>query len=302
MRFDTRGEGASIMRPERKDSSPRVLVGIRPCDARALSVLDRVFDRGTPDGDPYWRNHRDRTLLVGLACAEPCSTCFCASAQCGPHHQEGLDLLLVDLGERYIVHVLSEKGSSIAAQLPDASKNELRQAAEQRARAEERATAECAVEEVSCRELDELYELGVWDRLAETCLNCGACTFVCPTCHCFDIQDETKGSKGRRVRNWDTCMNPLFTRHASGHNPRGGRKARVRQRFLHKLSYMPSKLGGAAGCVGCGRCITACPVNIDIREVMQEMAGSGGRTAEARDGEHPNTTETKEVTCHDENA
>jgi sulfhydrogenase subunit beta (sulfur reductase) len=164
MRFETRGEGASIMRPAKQDSSPRVLVGIRPCDARALSVLDQVFGRGTPEEDPYWRNHRDRTLLVGLACAEPCSTCFCTAAQCGPHHEEGLDLLLVDLGERYLIQVLTEKGNSLVEQLSKASKSDLRQAAEQRDRAEQRATAGCTVEEVSCRELPELYELGLWDH------------------------------------------------------------------------------------------------------------------------------------------
>jgi sulfhydrogenase subunit beta (sulfur reductase) len=283
LRFSARGE-KGIMQEAEQDDAPRVLINVRPCDARALMVLDRVFGRDEPDGDPYWRAKRDRTLLVGLACADPCSTCFCTSTQCGPHHEEGLDLLLVDLEERFLVRVLTEKGAELAASLPTAGPAELEKALEQRARAEERVASQSKSdgERVPQRELSALFELGLWERLAETCLNCGACTFVCPTCHCFDIQDETKGAKGRRVRNWDTCMSPLFTRHASGHNPRSSKTARVRQRFLHKFSYMPGKLSGALGCVGCGRCITACPVNIDIREVMEEMAEIRNSNSEAR--------------------
>jgi sulfhydrogenase subunit beta (sulfur reductase) len=284
LRFSPRGEKAGLMQEPEQELSPRVLFNVRPCDARALLVLDRVFGRDEPDGDPYWRARRERTLLVGLACAAPCATCFCTATQCGPHHEEGLDLLLVDLEDRFLVRVLTEKGVELAASLPTAGPAELEKALEQRTHAEECVASQSKSdgERVPQRELSALFELGIWKRLAETCLNCGACTFVCPTCHCFDIQDETKGAKGRRVRNWDTCMSPLFTRHASGHNPRGSKTARLRQRFLHKFSYMPTKLSGALGCVGCGRCITACPVNIDIREVIEEMAEVRNSNSEAR--------------------
>ena len=262
------------------DRSRRVLLNVRPCDARALAVLDRVFRRREPDGDPYWRDKRDRTILLGLACAEPSSTCFCTGAQCGPHHEEGLDLLFVDLEDRFLVRVLTAQGMELAGSLPDAGPADLKQARQQKGQAEGQIASASAPEMLSRCDLPTLFGLELWERLAETCLNCGACTFVCPTCHCFDIQDETKGQRGRRVRNWDTCMSPLFTRHASGHNPRGAKAARVRQRFLHKFSYMPSKLSGTLGCVGCGRCIIACPVNIDVREVIQEMAEGQGKLGE----------------------
>jgi formate hydrogenlyase subunit 6/NADH:ubiquinone oxidoreductase subunit I len=127
------------------------------------------------------------------------------------------------------------------------------------------------MDQVLSRDLMELYEAGHWSRVQESCLNCGTCTYCCPTCHCFDIQDETQGEAGRRVRNWDTCMSWLFTMHGTGHNPRGSKLDRVRQRFMHKFKYIPAKRGGEIGCVGCGRCVQLCPVNIDVRRVVNDM-------------------------------
>jgi ferredoxin len=116
-----------------------------------------------------------------------------------------------------------------------------------------------------------LYEADFWDDIAFSCINCGTCTYLCPTCWCFDIQDEVHGKHGIRERNWDSCMFPLFTLHGSGHNPRGQKVQRVRQRFMHKLKYYVDKYGDGIQCVGCGRCIQYCPVNIDIRKVCQLM-------------------------------
>jgi sulfhydrogenase subunit beta (sulfur reductase) len=107
--------------------------------------------------------------------------------------------------------------------------------------------------------------------VAFACINCGTCTFLCPTCWCFDIQDEVHRSDGDRIRNWDSCMFPLFTLHASGHNPRSEKVQRVRQRFMHKLKYYVDKYDNGVACVGCGRCVKHCPVNIDIREVFKLM-------------------------------
>ena len=116
----------------------------------------------------------------------------------------------------------------------------------------------------------EVFDHPIWKEVAERCLACGACTYLCPTCHCFDIQDEVMKSSGQRVRNWDSCMFPLFTLHGSGHNPRTRQGERWRQRLQHKFNYYVENFGCTA-CVGCGRCIVNCPVNIDIREVLERV-------------------------------
>ena len=273
MRFhnDPQAEDGMIMQAEPELSGKRALVGIRPCDAKAFGVLDMIFCQDEMTNDVYWRDKREKTLLVGLACNDPCPTCFCSSVNCGPHHQEGLDLLLVDLGDRLLVKEVSERGAQAAADLPPAQEADSGRAAELKQAAEEAMGQAVALDNIQSRDVLELFELPMWDRLHEACINCGTCTFCCPTCHCFDIQDEVQGQAGRRVRNWDYCMSWLFTVHGTGHNPRPGKKERVRQRFMHKFKYIPVKRDGEIGCVGCGRCVLLCPVNIDVREVVNQM-------------------------------
>jgi ferredoxin len=260
-----------IMQPEPELAEQRALLGIRPCDAKAFAVLDQIFVQDDMTNDVYWRDKRDKTLLIGLACNHPCPTCFCTSVNCGPHHEQGLDMLLVDLGEGMLVKTLSDRAAGLADDLPEASAEQTQKAQELKAQAEAAIAGGVSMDNILAREVLELFELPVWDRVHESCINCGTCTFCCPTCHCFDIQDETQGDYGRRVRNWDWCMSWLFTQHGSGHNPRPTKKERVRQRFMHKFKYIPAKRGGEIGCVGCGRCIQLCPVNIDVREVVNAM-------------------------------
>ena len=273
MRFKNSQEDPEgmIMQDEPRLQRKRALLNIRPCDAKAFQVLDMVFCRDEESTDPYWKDKRDKTMLIGLACNDPCSTCFCTSVNCGPHHEEGLDILLQDLGDKFLVKELSEQGKQVTADLPDAGSEDQEQAEKLRQEAEKQIETGVGMENINKREILEAYEHPAWDRVHESCLNCGTCTFCCPTCHCFDIQDETQDEEGRRVRNWDTCMSWLFTHHTTGHNPRGRKKDRVRQRFMHKFKYMPIKLQGEIGCVGCGRCIQLCPVNIDVREVVNEL-------------------------------
>ena len=170
-----------------------------------------------------------------------------------------------------MVKPISDKGKALTSDLPNAKKADGNKAAKLKKAAEDSITNGVAMDKVDKREVLELFELPYWDRVSESCLNCGTCTFCCPTCHCFDIQDEVQGTDGRRVRNWDYCMSWLFTVHGTGHNPRPSKKERVRQRFMHKFKYIPEKRGGEIGCVGCGRCVQICPVNIDVREVVNQM-------------------------------
>jgi len=273
MRFTNQqdGEQGMIMRPEPELARERVLVNMRPCDAKAFGVLDLIFCQDEVTDDPYWRDKREKSLIIALACNDPCPTCFCTSMNCGPHSEAGADVLLTDLGGKLLVRGVTDKGEAAIAELPEAVPEDIAAAASAKEKAEAAITTSVEMDQVKAREVMELYEAPHWDQVQESCLNCGTCTFCCPTCHCFDIQDETQGAAGRRVRNWDYCMSWLFTQHGSGHNPRGAKKDRVRQRFMHKFKYIPVKRGGEIGCVGCGRCVQLCPVNIDVREVVRNM-------------------------------
>jgi len=275
MRFanDPADPAGMVMQAEPLLNTPRALMNIRPCDAKAFQVLDLIFVQDQMTNDQYWRDKREKTVLVGLACNDPCPTCFCTTVGSNPHGETGLDLLLVDLGDKFLVKVLSDQGAELVGDLPDAADADESKAAELKAAAEAGISGGVAMDQVNAREVMALYELPMWDRVQENCLNCGTCTFCCPTCHCFDIQDEVQGKEGRRVRNWDYCMSWLFTMHGTGHNPRGTKKDRVRQRFMHKFKYIPMKRGGEIGCVGCGRCVQLCPVNIDVRRVVNQMNG-----------------------------
>jgi len=256
------------------DDSHRAIIGIRPCDAKSFLLVKRNFD--TPEyKDPFWIQSYERTTFIGLACNTPCNTCFCTTAGCGPFHEEGLDLLLIDSQDSYMVKVLTDKGKDF---LKSASWHEALDAdvANEtingfKADAESKIKSKIFTDQLKNKNTTELFEADFWEDTAFACINCGTCTFVCPTCWCFDIQDETSGLSGVRMRNWDSCMFPLFTLHGSGHNPRNTKTQRVRQRFMHKLKYYVDKYDNGIQCVGCGRCINMCPVNIDIRRVCDLM-------------------------------
>jgi sulfhydrogenase subunit beta (sulfur reductase) len=266
-------EGAFILEDVKDKPRRRLVMGIRPCDAKACAVLDTIFTNDQYS-DPYWTEKREATTLIGLGCNDPCATCFCTSVNTGPFHEEGLDALAVDLGEKLLFKPLTPKGEEVlkkAKGLSPATTEDEARAEKQKQEAEAAITDKVETDNIEKRSVMELFEAPHWDEVQERCLNCGVCTFVCPTCHCFDIQDEVRDGKGGRVRNWDYCMSWLFTQHGSGHNPRPDKKSRVRQRFMHKFKYIPLKRSGAIGCVGCGRCVTLCPVNIDVRDVVRDM-------------------------------
>ena len=263
-----------LLQPVADDPQPHAVIGIRPCDADAFLLVKRNFD--TPDyKDPYWINAYENTTMVGVACDAPCSTCFCTTAGSGPYSETGLDVMVADTAEGFMAKAVTEKGQALldAAGWKDEMAMEDFDTAvgPLKAAAEEKITASVATDKLKAQPSMPLYEAPFWDDVAFACINCGTCTFVCPTCWCFDIQDETHKTSGVRMRNWDSCMFPLFTLHGSGHNPRGEKIQRVRQRFMHKLKYYVEKYDNGIQCVGCGRCVRACPVNIDIREVCNLM-------------------------------
>jgi ferredoxin len=183
-------------------------------------------------------------------------------------------VLLYDLGDRYLAKSLTEKGEAFLDNMAGgaAADQDAEKAAEAlAASSSEKITVKVPTDKLSEKVPTELFDAPFWEDAAFPCINCGTCTYLCPTCWCFDIQDEVLGKDGDRIRNWDSCMFPLFTLHGSGHNPRDTKTQRVRQRFMHKLKYYVDKYQNGVQCSGCGRCVRYCPVNIDIREVAEIM-------------------------------
>ncbi|MBF0211545.1 MAG: 4Fe-4S dicluster domain-containing protein [Desulfamplus sp.] len=262
-----------IMKRVEADYSPRAVIGIRPFDAKALTLVNLNFD--TKDyQDPYWCDAYKSTTFVGLAINRPSDVDFSTSMGSNPFGEEGLDLLLVDNGNEFLAKVITDKGQTFldAAGFNNlADESAIKKIDELKSAAQNAIKAKVGTDNLKKLTVLDLYEAPFWDDIAFSCINCGTCTFVCPTCWCFDIQDETKGKSCTRFKNWDSCMFPLFTLHGSGHNPRGLKTQRVRQRFMHKLKYFVDKYDKGTMCVGCGRCVQSCPVNIDIREVCNIM-------------------------------
>jgi len=275
-----------------------VVFGARPCDTRALAQLDAVFSpeyKGHPD--PYYLRRRENSVVIALACSLPCGSCFCTVTGGGPADREGADILAHELGaaepgaakpgaagsgDTLLFEALTDKGRALLEAHGElfaeaqAGQIETAQKAAAAAEAKVRELNDLGVDlgaelDALKRNMDPLFEDSRWSGLTDSCIGCGACTYLCPTCYCFDIADESRLYKGRRIRTWDSCQFPLFTRHASGHNPRTNKKERLRQRFMHKFSYAVENNEDVL-CVGCGRCITACPVNLDIRDVIRAFA------------------------------
>jgi sulfhydrogenase subunit beta (sulfur reductase) len=274
--LDNESSDAHILKESPKEYPPTVVFGMRPCDAKALRLINVNFDN--PEfKDPWWVKRLESIVLIGLGCNAPLSTCFCTSVGSGPFNEEGLDVLLFDCGKSFLARPLTDKGEKILEKggaNRDADEDMIKKAQALKEEAENKISNSIPTDKLKEQNINDLFNAPFWDDIAFACINCGICTFVCPTCWCFDIQDEVTKMQGDRMRNWDSCMFPLFTLHASGHNPRSEKVQRVRQRFMHKLKYYVDKYDNGVACVGCGRCVKYCPVNIDIREVFKYMNDS----------------------------
>jgi sulfhydrogenase subunit beta (sulfur reductase) len=248
-----------------------VIFGVRPCDTLSLSYLDKVFI-DEQYADPYYRKRRDNTLIVSIACDSPAATCFCSSIGGSPSSTAGADIISFNLGTTLLFESVSKKGEAFLKKNGKLFRKPTSQELQKRKKQE--ADSQKKVKKIDVSDtpasLQKKNDPGFWDGIAETCLSCGACTYLCPTCHCFDFYDENLGDGSRRLRVHDACMFATFTREASGHNPRGLKRDRMRQRIMHKFSYTPENFGEMF-CVGCGRCIVNCPSNIDIRETITKV-------------------------------
>ena len=280
LEFETSDEDKLQVKEILPEETPSVIFGVRPCDAKALVLTDKVF--GGDYKDPYYWKRRNSTALIGLACTiPPSSNCFCLFVKGSPYSKEGLDILMTDLGDKYFVESLSEKGSTLinlAKSLFQQPKAADKKAVEKtQTEAEKKIIRQIKDIKKIPSKLKNMFDSPLWDEESLSCLRCGICTYLCPTCHCFDINDEVASSspiKGKRIRTWDNCQFPDFTMHSSGHNPRPDRASRLRQRILHKFQYFV-ELYKDYQCTGCGRCISKCPVGIDIIEVLDKVSDYG---------------------------
>jgi ferredoxin len=256
-----------------------VVIGARPCDAAAFDILDRVM--GWDYKDEMWFGRRNATTLLSIACSNCDESCFCTSVGLSPNSKRGADWFLTPIDEGFKVDVLTPKGEALLERFKGYCPETNGLAAAENDALEKKVRANLDVSMEKVRDwLGAHFDDELWKRIALRCHGCGACAFVCPTCHCFDIVDEPEGVDcGVRRRNWDACQPALFTVHASGHNPRKDQTSRYRQRILHKFSIYPSRFGEVL-CTGCGRCIRVCAAGMDLVEIIQEvgrLAAEGGR-------------------------
>lgn len=280
LEFSTSNEEELKVNEVLPEETPSVIFGVRPCDAKALTLTDKVF--GGDFKDPYYWKRRNSTALVGLACNTPPSpNCFCLSVDGSPHSKEGLDILMTDLGDKYYAESFTKKGDELLnlakALFKNPTAKDKKDLEKIQVESKKRIQRQIKATDKIPAKLKETFNSSFWDEESLSCLRCGICTYLCPTCHCFDMNDEVTSSspiKGERVRTWDNCQFPDFTMHSSGHNPRPDKAARLRQRILHKFQYFV-ELYKNYQCTGCGRCISKCPVGIDIIEVLEKARDYG---------------------------
>ncbi len=269
-------EGKLSIDPAKLTDTPFVVFGMRACDVQGLKVLDNVFLNDPVDS--FYAARREHGTVVAIACHEPEETCFCKVFGIDAANPAA-DVAAWFVGEDFYWKALTQKGEALTE-----SVKELLTDADEAAVEEEKKQIQAVIEKLPYSHLDlsrftpertmELFDSPLWEEMYQPCLACGTCTFVCPTCQCYDIKDFNTGSGVQRYRCWDSCMYSDFTMMAHG-NMRTSQMQRFRQRFMHKLVYYPANNDGMFSCVGCGRCVSKCPASLNIVKVIKKLGGEG---------------------------
>jgi len=272
----TRDENGSLKFEENIPSTkPIALLGVRPCDISALYVYDQHFLQQDYQ-DPYYLARRQQLLLITVNCTHPAQTCFCASTGDGPQARFGYDLALTELEDGFVINAHSQLGKTVLAQLPvqDIKPTQIQDASIALEQAKNAQTRQLKTTELYKPLFDNL-EHTAWAKVGERCLGCGNCTSVCPTCFCHRETEtaDLDGTHSTHFREWDSCFSQEHS-YIHGVMIRGDNAAHYRQWLTHKLGSWIEQYG-RSGCVGCGRCITWCPVGIDITEEVANITGDG---------------------------
>ena len=272
--YEMSGKEVKVVDP-RKEVEDFVIFGVRACDARGFTAIDNVYLNMNPV-DSYYKNRREHGTVIVLACSEPTKTCFCSTF--------GIDASLAKpAGDvscwladgKYYFEANTDKGKAFVENAKSALEDADASAVEAckkdiSAKVEALPFAHLDLSKFQGKDMLKIFNSKIWDKVSEPCVGCGTCTYVCPTCMCFDVRDFATSSGVRQVRCWDSCMYNDFTQMAA-ENPRHTQKERSRQRFMHKLMYYPMAHDGMFSCVGCGRCVESCPVNMNIVKVIKAV-------------------------------
>ena len=262
--------GKMTVKPEKRCNTPFVVFGMKACDVRGIAVLDKVFL--TDPVDSYYAARREHGVIVSLACGRPETSCFCGSFDIDCAAPEG-DVATWMAGEYLYWLPRTEKGEAltkaVSGLLEEGGEAEVEKAkADIRAICGRLPLKELDLSAWGAEAVQKNFDSPLWEQMYSPCLACGTCTFVCPTCQCYDIKDYDTGSGVQRYRCWDSCMYSDFTMMAHGNN-RNSQMQRFRQRFMHKLAYFPANNDGMFSCVGCGRCVDKCPSHLNIVKVIK---------------------------------
>ena len=268
--FKVEGKTIEII-DDRTEVAPFAVFGVRACDCKSFDILDSVFLADPVDS--FYAARREAGTVITMACGKPAETCFCSAFGIDSADPAG-DITCWLTEEALYWRANTEKGEALTKKLTmltDCDETAVK-AEQEKARA---ILAKLPLGNLDLTgfgrdELMKLFNSDKWQALSESCLGCGTCTFVCPTCQCYDVQDFQNGSAVRRFRCWDSCMYSDFTMMAHGTN-RPTQKERFRQRFMHKLVYFPNNNEGIFGCVGCGRCLQKCPIHMNIVKVAKAL-------------------------------